>query len=140
MHALHPNHIFVKNINDKERYRKYAEKMIESGFMVIETGQGWHVPAIGLVGTVTKIELFDYKYQPKKKIIEIHLAYKNEAPRITGLRRVSKPGQRLYTPAQKLHPVRQGRGMRILSTSKGLITNGEAHAQNIGGEILCEVW
>ena len=61
----------IIDFDDKERYRNYAERMIDQGYMVIETGMGWHIPVIGLTGNIKKIELFDYKYQPTKKIIEI---------------------------------------------------------------------
>ncbi len=59
------------DLDDKERYRKYAEELVQLGFMVVETGKGWHVPVIGLSGEITKMELFNYAFQPDKKIIEI---------------------------------------------------------------------
>lgn len=58
------------DLDDKERYRKFAENMIKDGYMVIETPNGWHVPVIGLGNYATKIELFDYSVK-KEKIIEI---------------------------------------------------------------------
>jgi hypothetical protein len=58
------------DLDDKERYRKYAEELVKSGYMVIETGNGWHIPVIGLSGEITKMELFNYKVQDTK-IIEI---------------------------------------------------------------------
>lgn len=61
----------IIDMDNKERYRTFAENMIKEGHMVIETGQGWHIPVIGLSGESSKIELFDYKFQPNKKIIEI---------------------------------------------------------------------
>jgi len=60
----------IIDLDNKERYRKLAEKIITDGFMVIETGKGWHIPVIGLTGEVTKMELFNYKVQDDK-IIEI---------------------------------------------------------------------
>ena len=86
------------------------------------------------------IKKADFKGRKTKKVIEVELSYKDTMPRISGLRRISKPGQRLYASVEEVHPIRQGRGIRILSTSKGLITNREARKQNIGGEILCEIW
>lgn len=60
----------IIDFDNKERYRKFAEKRIDEGYMVIESPHGWHLPVIGLSGRVSKIELFDYKIQ-NKKIIEI---------------------------------------------------------------------
>ena len=61
----------IGDLDHKERYRQFAENMIKSGYMVIETGQGWQIPIKGLTGEISKIELFDYDFQPTKKIIEI---------------------------------------------------------------------
>jgi len=61
----------IIDLDNKERYRTFAENMIKEGCMVIETGKGWHIPVTGLSGEISKIELFDYKFQPNKKIVEI---------------------------------------------------------------------
>ncbi|MFH1780511.1 MAG: 30S ribosomal protein S8 [Candidatus Nealsonbacteria bacterium] len=74
------------------------------------------------------------------KTIEIVLKYDNKAPVISGIKRISKPGQRIYVPAQKIKSVRGGYGISIISTSKGLMTGSEAKKQNLGGEIICEIW
>jgi len=75
-----------------------------------------------------------------RKTIEIKLKYKDKQPAISGLKRVSKPGQRIYTAAGKIKGIRGGYGMAIISTSKGLMTDKEARKQNLGGEILCKIW
>ena len=62
------------------------------------------------------------------------------APAITGLRRVSRPGQRRYFGKDDIKKVRGGLGVSIVSTSKGLLTDREARKQGVGGEVLCEVW
>ncbi len=59
---------------------------------------------------------------------------------ISGMRRVSRPGQRKYVPAKDVPRVRNGLGIAILSTSQGLMTDREARKRGVGGEILCEVW
>ena len=64
----------------------------------------------------------------------------SKRPAISGLRRVSTPGQRAYVPADKLPKVRRGLGTAIISTSKGMMTDREARKQGIGGEVVCEVW
>ena len=59
---------------------------------------------------------------------------------ITGLRRVSRPGQRKYVPAKQVPRVRNGLGIAVISTSQGVMTDREARKRGVGGEILCEVW
>lgn len=93
------------------------------------------------------IEKVDKRGRKEKKILEITLRYskdesteKNINPVILGLKRVSKPGQRIYTEAKKIRTVRGGYGIAIISTSKGLMSDKEARKQNLGGEIICEIW
>jgi len=74
------------------------------------------------------------------KTLEIVLRYEDKVPAISGLKRVSKSGQRIYLPAQKIKSVRGGYGFSIISTSKGLMTGSEAKKQNLGGELICEIW
>ncbi|MBA7611180.1 30S ribosomal protein S8 [subsurface metagenome] len=76
----------------------------------------------------------------EKKSLEITLKYENKMPVISGLKRVSKQGQRIYLSAKKVRKVKGGYGIAIISTSKGLMTGKEARRQKLGGEILCEVW
>lgn len=59
---------------------------------------------------------------------------------IRHIRRVSKPGRRVYARSNDLRPVLDGMGIAVVSTSKGVISDREARAQNVGGEVLCEVW
>lgn len=59
---------------------------------------------------------------------------------ITGLRRVSRPGQRKYVPSAQVPRVRNGLGIAIISTSQGIMTDREARKRGVGGEVLCEVW
>ena len=75
-----------------------------------------------------------------KKFIRIYLKYINKLPKISGLKRISKPGQRIYLPAEKIKLARGGYGITIISTSKGLMTDKEARRQRIGGEVICEIW
>ena len=76
----------------------------------------------------------------EKKIIEIALKYEDKMPVIQGLKRISKPGQRIYFQAKKIRKVRGGYGIAVVSTSKGIMTGQEARRQKLGGEILCEIW
>ncbi len=59
---------------------------------------------------------------------------------IQSIRRISKPGRRVYSQARELKPVLHGMGIRILSTSRGIVSDREARQKNLGGEVLCEVW
>ena len=75
------------------------------------------------------------------RFLEIAMKYSPERQRtISGLRRVSKPGLRVYTTADKLPRVLGGLGVAVLSTSHGLMTDREAHRRKVGGEVLCYVW
>jgi len=80
------------------------------------------------------------KGKKTKKIIEITLKYHEKIPAISGLKRISKPGQRIYKPVKQIKKVKGGYGIAIISTSKGLMTDKEARKQKLGGEVLCEVW
>jgi small subunit ribosomal protein S8 len=73
--------------------------------------------------------------------IRIYLRYLDTGEAgIRKLRRVSRPGRRVYRGAEALKPVLNGIGISIVSTSKGLLTDAEAREQRVGGEVLCEVW
>lgn len=77
----------------------------------------------------------------KQGIIRIALKYgANKSQVITGLRRVSKPGLRIYTNVEDMPKVMRGLGIAILSTSKGIMTDKQARAANVGGEVLAFVW
>ena len=75
-----------------------------------------------------------------RKKIEIILKYDSGTPVISGLRRISKPGQRIYKKRREIKRVKGGYGKTIISTSKGLMTDREAKKQKLGGEIICEIW
>ena len=77
----------------------------------------------------------------KQGVIHIVLKYgPNKAQTITGIRRVSKPGLRIYTNVEDMPKVMKGLGIAILSTSKGIMTDKQARVANVGGEVLAFVW
>lgn len=89
-------------------------------------------------GFIEKVEI---RGTLPKRIIEITLKYdENKAPAISGLKRISKPSQRIYKNCNAIKAVRDGYGIAIISTSKGLMTDKEARRQKLGGEMICEVW
>lgn len=76
----------------------------------------------------------------QEKTLEVTLRYENGEHRINGVKRVSKPGRRLYTKVADLHPVKFGKGHLILSTPAGILTNTEAKEKKVGGEQLFIIW
>lgn len=73
--------------------------------------------------------------------LKVQLRYVQEGqPMITGLQRISKPGRRVYVGSKEIARVRNGIGMSILSTSKGVMTDQESRRNKLGGEVLCSVW
>jgi len=86
------------------------------------------------------IEKAEKKGKKNKKVIEISLKYKEGKPAIMGLKRISKPGQRIYLGSQKIKCSKGSYGIMIVSTSKGLMTSNEARKEKLGGELICEIW
>lgn len=88
----------------------------------------------GYVSDVREVE------QGKFKALRIGLRYQDKAPAIQSLRRVSKPGQRVYTKSTELPKILSDFGIAIISTPNGLMTNKEARARHLGGEVICEIY
>lgn len=88
-------------------------------------------------GYIAKVEEFG---DVPKKMMRITLAYNDNIPVITDLKRKSKPGLRVYIGKDMIRNVVGGMGIAILSTPLGVMTGKEAKKQGIGGELLCEVW
>ena len=79
-------------------------------------------------------------YEGGKAEFDIELKYSEGQPVIREISRVSKPGRRVYSSVKELPRVRNGLGIAILSTPKGVMSDAEARTQNVGGEILCQVF
>jgi len=90
------------------------------------------------------IESYDVTRDRPQPMIRLWLKYagdrKNRRPVITGLKRVSKPGRRIYTGKREIPWVLSGMGIAILSTPKGIMTGKKARRLGVGGEVLCYVW
>ena len=95
-----------------------ADKLVEAGYVEAATAKG----------------------KVAQKTLEVTLKYEDGAHRINGVKRVSKPGRRLYTKVESIHQVKFGKGHLILSTPAGILTNIEAKAKNVGGEQLFLIW
>jgi small subunit ribosomal protein S8 len=89
----------------------------------------------GFIGKVVK------KKKEKRKFFCLVLNYEVDGtPRITDLKRVSSPGQRIYGQSKDLRKIRGGRGISVISTPKGVMSNKKAREMGLGGEVICEIW
>jgi len=107
------------------------------------------IPASNLKKRMTEIlykqgYILKYKFEDDNKqgVIKIALKYDTDTkqPAIQSLERVSRPGLRQYAKPAEIRRVKNGLGVAILSTSKGVMTDKEARAQNVGGEVLCYIY
>ncbi|GFM34328.1 30S ribosomal protein S8 [Desulfovibrio subterraneus] len=92
------------------------------------------------IALILKAEGYVNDYSVGDREIKIALKYHQGKPVIAGLKKISKPGRRVYVGAQEIPKVQNGLGICILSTSRGLLEGGAAQDANTGGELLCEIW
>ena len=105
------------------------------------------VPASNLKREITRI-LADKKLiagyseikDNRQGVLRIALKYTEGINAITGLQRISRPGLRIYTQADRLPRVMNGLGLALISTSQGILTDRDARAKKVGGEVLCYIW
>ncbi|WP_291323157.1 30S ribosomal protein S8 [Desulfonatronospira sp.] len=83
---------------------------------------------------------FIQDYKSDEKNLRVRLKYSGSKPVIRGLNKISKPGRKIYSKAADIPLVRNGMGICIVSTSKGVMEGMEALKQNVGGELICEIW
>ncbi len=82
-----------------------------------------------------------YVVNDEKRLVRIYLKYdKSRNPFIQGLKRISKPGKRIYVKWDEVPIISKGLGMSVVSTSKGIMSGTNARKQHIGGELLCAIW
>lgn len=87
------------------------------------------------------IEAYKLVEDTKQGMLQVRLKYASDgSPVLQGVRRVSKPSLRVYVRSKDVPTVRSGLGVSIVSTSRGVMTGKEARRNNVGGEVLCEVW
>ena len=106
------------------------------------------VPASNMKKSITQILVdegyvkgFQFIEDGKQGIIRINLKYgENKTPVISGLRRVSKPGLRIFSSCEDMPKVMKGLGVAVVSTSKGIMTDKKAREMNVGGEVLAFIW
>jgi len=96
------------------------------------------------IARILKEEGFINDYKIKKNnvqnIISLNLKYVDKTRVITGLKRISKPGLRVYTASENVPRVLNGLGIAIISTSKGIMTDKQARQANLGGEVIAYIW
>jgi small subunit ribosomal protein S8 len=86
----------------------------------------------GYVGEVAK--------HKKGEPLVVTLSYKNNAPVISGFKRISKPSRRMYLGVRDIHTVKRGKGLLVLSTPAGILSGNDARQARVGGEALFEIW
>lgn len=79
------------------------------------------------------------KQDPQDQLV-VSLRYVDKLPAISGVKRVSKPGRRIYSGQKNIPPTLGGYGVTIVSTNQGVMTDKAARQKNVGGEVLCQVW
>ncbi|MEN8375243.1 MAG: 30S ribosomal protein S8 [Gemmatimonadota bacterium] len=86
--------------------------------------------------------IHDYKVldDGRHGVLRLYLKYHEDRPVIRNIQRVSRPGRRQYAAVRELKPVRVGMGIAIVSTSRGVMTDKQARAENVGGEVMALVW
>lgn len=75
-----------------------------------------------------------------KPVLEIVISYDGKFPKVTNVERISKPSRRIYMKAKELRPVKNGSGLLVVSTPKGVLTGDEARKELVGGEVLFKIW
>jgi len=86
------------------------------------------------------IKEFKKKGREQNQSLIVYLEYEDGKPKIEEMKRVSKPGQRIYKSADEIEEVRGGYGLGIISTSQGVLSDEEARKRHLGGEVLCKLW
>ena len=92
------------------------------------------------MASLMKEEGYITDYSVEERDIKVTLKYAKGRPAISGLKRISKPGRRIYIGVEDIPSVRNGLGICIISTSQGLMTGETAKEKKFGGELLCEIW
>lgn len=114
----------------------------------IVRGKVVEIPSSGIKRELARIlkeegyvDDFEYVDDGKQGIIRLYLKYAPDRGRvITGLKRISRPGLRIYAQKHEIPRVLGGLGIAVLSTSKGIMTDKQARREGVGGEVLCYVW
>ena len=94
-----------------------------------------------ILAVIKKEEMIeDFEVSEDGRMVEVKLSYVDKEPAITKLKRISKPGQRIYISKKDIKQIMNGRGISIISTSKGVMAGAVAKSQDLGGEFICKIW
>ena len=140
-------------VEDKEKDEKMSRTdlvadaltMIRNAIMAKK--ENLDVPASGTLKSILEIlksegyiDNFKFIEDKKQGILRVYLKYLSGKPAIKNIRRISRPGLKVYVKRHKVPTVLRGRGLAIMSTSKGIMTDTQARTQGLGGEIMAQVW
>lgn len=89
---------------------------------------------------VLKQEEMIEDFEVGESMIEVVIKYDDGEPTVTHFDRISSPGQRIYVASKEIKPIMNGRGISIISTSKGLMSGAMAKSKKLGGELICKIW
>ncbi len=102
--------------------------------------EGWISNVEVVKGIPTKSKKISEEKNLRFDRIKLNIIYTNNQPKIKSLKRISKPGRRIYVTKDDLPSVLNGWGIAVISTPKGLMTNKQAKKENVGGEVICEIY
>ena len=95
---------------------------------------------LGIFKNDAYIEDFRLLKDEKQGVLKVYLKYENNKPAIMGIKRISRPGLRVYADNNRIPRVLNGLGTAVLSTSKGVVSDRDARKMKIGGEVICYIW
>jgi small subunit ribosomal protein S8 len=111
------------------------KKRVEVPFSKMKLAIALSLKKCGYLGEISEIG------DGVSKMLVCELLYSEAgSPKINGVKRISKPGRRLYSGVSKVHPVKYGKGVMVLTTPKGILTDAEARKDRVGGETLFTIW
>jgi small subunit ribosomal protein S8 len=102
--------------------------------------EGWVSNIEVIKGIPTKSKKVNEEKDLRFDRIKLNIIYSNNQPKLKSLKRISKPGRRVYVTKDDLPSVLNGWGIAVISTPKGLMTNKQAKKENVGGEVICEIY
>lgn len=88
-------------------------------------------------GYIREVEQLEVNGKP---VLRLQLKYVDEVPALTGIRRISRPGRRMYFQSREIPRTLGGLGIGILTTSRGILKDRDARRENVGGEMICSIW
>jgi small subunit ribosomal protein S8 len=132
--------LIIKNMND---YISDLLARLQNGIM--RKKKSIQVPDTKMIRIILEIleqeKMIGSFEEIENNGLEVHPLYtEDNEPVVSHFKRVSKPGQRIYVSHIDIVPVKNGRGINIVSTSSGVMTGAMAKSQNLGGELICEIW